>query len=294
MGNFDSKVTVSAIVVTHNSVENILPCLESLEREINEIGGEVILYDNASRDATLISVRNRFPNVKIIVSPKNIGFAAANNAAAREAMGKFILLVNPDLIFDKGGLKILIESYEQNESSGAVCPRLRHHDGSFQATCRNLPTPGNIFFSRGSLIHGRKLSQEINHGYTLGDFEETTEVPACAATCLLMEKELFFNLKGFDERFFMFMEDTDLCLRIGQAGRKIFFVPAAGGIHLWGKGSDISKLRRNRYQHISVWKYFLKHYPNGFSLFLLPLALSVNFLAGAITGTRRLSEPGRE
>ena len=123
--------------------------------------------------------------------------------------------------------------------------------------------------------------------YTLGDCSETTEIPAVSATCLMVERDFFLSLGGFDERFFLFMEDTDLCLRIGQAGRKIYFVPEAGAVHRWGTGASVSLAKRSWHHHRSVWKYFLKHYPNGFSLFLLPALLFVNFILRAIAGPIR-------
>ncbi|SYZ73963.1 putative Glycosyl transferase, family 2 [Candidatus Zixiibacteriota bacterium] len=293
MDDFGSNLLISAIVVTHNSVENIAPCLASLEREILSTGGEIIIYDNASHDATVNSIRHRFPEIKIIASSDNIGFASANNAAARQAQGRYLLMVNPDLILDEGCPKILVDAYKNNKLAGAVCPRLRHPDGQFQATCRNIPTPRNIFFSRGSWLGRRKPGLGEKEIYTLGDYETTTEVPAAAATCLLVEREFFIKLGGFDERFFMFMEDTDLCVRIGQGGRKIYFVPEAGGVHLWGKGADISVFRRAWYQHLSVWKYFLKYYPNGFSLFLLPAALMINMIVSLLRSAGRSSGRGK-
>jgi N-acetylglucosaminyl-diphospho-decaprenol L-rhamnosyltransferase len=112
-------------------------------------------------------------------------------------------------------------------------------------------------------------------------------VPAAAATCLLTERELFKSVDGFDPRYFMFMEDTDLCRKLSLAGKKVYFIPGAGAIHRWGKGAHVSRARRLFYQHRSVWQYFLKHYPNGFSLFLLPLVLLINFTLKLLLGMRK-------
>ncbi|UCD95478.1 MAG: glycosyltransferase family 2 protein, partial [Candidatus Zixiibacteriota bacterium] len=171
--------------------------------------------------------------------------------------------------------------------AGAVCARMRNPDGSFQATARRFPTMRNIFFSRGSMLEAGIKPMLPAESYTLDDYSETTEVPAASATCLMIEKEFFRSLNGFDERFFLFMEDTDLCLRVRQAGRKIYFVPEAGAVHRWGTGSSVSVIKRSWLHHRSVWKYFLKHYPNGFSLFLLPVFLFVNFILRAIIGLIR-------
>ena len=80
----------------------------------------------------------------------------------------------------------------------------------------------------------------------------------------------------------MYMEDTDLCLRLRNSGLKNYFVPSAGAVHLWGKGSRAGRTRRRWYHHVSVWKYFVKHFPDGFSVIVLPVVLAVNFVVGSV------------
>ncbi|MCX6834819.1 MAG: hypothetical protein NTW07_06755, partial [candidate division Zixibacteria bacterium] len=121
---------------------------------------------------------------------------------------------------------------------------------------------------------------------TLPDFRETTEVPAVAATMTMVRRALFAEAGGFDKRFFMFMEDTDLSLRLHQLGHRNLFTPTAGGVHHWGKGARAGRTRRAYYHHVSLWKYFLKHFPNGFSVMLLPVLLLANFLLVTILSTR--------
>ncbi|PKK84776.1 MAG: hypothetical protein CVT49_01075 [candidate division Zixibacteria bacterium HGW-Zixibacteria-1] len=274
MSEINPQKSVSAIVVTFNSAERIESCLKALSDEVDSVGGEIIVYDNASQDATIRAIETGFPRVVIHKSEKNIGFGAANNRAAAKSGKEYILFANPDLIIDKGSISALIEALEKLPDAGAVAGRMRNPDRTFQPTCRKLPTTNNIFFSRGSILGGKAGMTQ----YTLGDFDSSAAVPAAAATCLLMSKNFFLSLGGFDERFFMFMEDTDLCVRIAAAGRIIYFVPGAGGVHYWGGGATVSAFKRLWHHHMSVWKYFLKHYPNGFSLLLLPAALLVNLL----------------
>lgn len=276
---------VSAIIVTCNSAERIVSCLKILSDEIIRVGGEIIIFDNHSHDSTVKSVNAITPSAIVIESRKNIGFAAAVNKASGSAQGKYLLFLNPDVILDHDSIKILMDSMVEQPSAGAVVARMRDSDGFFQPTCRNFPTIGNIFFSRGSILS--LLGGNQDDKYTLGDFSQPAEVPAASATCIMMERDFFASIGGFDGRFFLFMEDTDLCFRTRQAGRKIYFIPGAGGIHFWGESSDISPIRRSWHHHISVWRYFLKHYPNGFSIFFLPLALMVNFLGRVMIGSRR-------
>ncbi len=282
MNSPNNEISVTAIVVTYNSSENIVQCLKALHREIETVGGEILVVDNCSKDSTAEIVREVFPDLELIVPPKNLGFGSANNLAAEKGKGKYILMANPDLVLDDGALKILLDNINGYEDSGAAVARLRNSDGSFQPTCRNFPNFYNIFFSRGSVLNPDRWGGKNN--YTIGEFGRVTSVPAASAACMLMERDFFLKIGGFDPRFFLFMEDTDLSLRICQAKRKIYFIPEAEAIHYWGKGSKISRSRRTWYHHVSVWKYYLKHYPNGFSLFLLPVALGINFVIRAITG----------
>jgi hypothetical protein len=242
--------------------------------------GELIVVDNASVDGSVECVRSHFSDVKIIENKKNRGFARACNQGAEVAAGEYILLHNPDLQIDKDAIDKLVEVARQYPEAGAMAGRMRFPDGSFQATCRNLPTVGNLLFSRGSAL---SFLMRERHIYTLPDYTEVTEVPVVSGTLMLIRSDLFIAHGGFDARFFMYMEDTDLCYRLDQSGHKSYFVPTAGGIHLWGKGSRRGRLIRRWYHHWSVWKYFLKHFPNGFSLLILPMILGVNFILGALS-----------
>lgn len=282
MSELSPHISVSAIVVTYNSAENIIPCLKALLSETDSIGGETLVFDNNSNDDTVEVIKNGFPEIKLFKSDKNLGFGEANNRAVEMVSGKCILFANPDMILDSGALKILFETFQSQTLVGAVVARLHNATGSFQPTCRNFPNFYNIFFSRGSVLNHKFLPPKTGATYTLGDFDEITKVPAASAACMLMDKLFFQEIGGFDNRFFLFMEDTDLSLRIKQTGKSIYFVPKAGGLHYWGKGSSISLIRRSWYHHVSVWKYYLKHHPNGFSLLFLPGALLINFLVRSI------------
>lgn len=280
----DPKPTVSAIIVSYNSAGCITSCLNALLDEVNQFDGDVLVFDNNSTDNTVEKVIADFPQVKVFRSPKNLGFAAANNQGIRMVNGQYILFVNPDAVLDKGALKHLVQAMLDYKDAGAVVGRMRNPDGTFQSTCREVPNRKNIFFSRGSVLSKMILSPDEPNPHTMIDFDEITEVPAAAATCMVIERKLFEQINGFDDRFFLFAEDVDLSVRIRQNNRKVYYVPRAGAVHLWGQGARVSSVKRSWYHHMAIWKYFMKHYPNGFSLFILPAALFVNFAIRTITG----------
>ncbi|UCG60924.1 MAG: glycosyltransferase family 2 protein [Candidatus Zixiibacteriota bacterium] len=276
-----SKHRVSIIIVTCNSLPALEDSLARLKQLHKNTGFELIVVDNNSSDQSISRVRSYFSAARIMEMNENVGFAAACNQAAWVASGEFLLFHNPDLVLDEGAIERLLGTWQSRDRVGAVTGRMRFPDGSFQATCRQFPSPGNIVFSRGS-VFTRLFG---NRGkYTLEDFAEVTEVPSVAGTLLAVKKDLFMALGGFDECFFMYMEDTDLCLRLNRAGYINYFVPGAGGVHLWGKGSRGGKLKRNWYHHISFWKYFRKHFPGTASLFIMPLVLGIHLVLASLLG----------
>lgn len=275
----DACSTVSVVIVTCNSLPALNGCLEALHATPGSDRLELVVVDNASHDGSPEAVKERFPDCSILTNDKNRGFAAACNQGAQAAGGEYLLFLNPDVQIDPGAIDELLKAFEQFPEAGLVSGRLRFPDGTFQATCRNFPTVANLVFSRGSLF-SRLFGEGIDRKgrYTLSDYKATTEVPAVAATMLMVRRELFDRLGGFDPRFFMFMEDTDLSYRIFLHGRKNYVVPSAGGGHAWGSGSPAGRFRRQRLHHHSLWQYFLKHQPNGFSVIVLPVLLLFNLL----------------
>lgn len=269
------KDRVSIVIVTFNSLPVLDRCLVSLKASLNGNSHEIINVDNRSSDESASMVRKHFPQAKIFVNSENLGFATACNQGAKNATGEYLLFLNPDVMVDSNGIERLVETFKSWKDAGIASGRMRFPNGSFQATCRNFPRFGNMLFSRGSVF-----SKLISHDsvYTLPDYDVITPVPAAAGTMMMVKNDLFSTVGGFDKRFFMFMEDVDLCLRLGLRGHANYFVPSAGAVHLWGSGSKAGKLKRNWYHHRAVWQYFRKHYPNAFSLFVLPFVLALNFL----------------
>ncbi len=277
------KIKVSIILVSFNSLPALKDALPVLRQRRKEISSEVILVDNGSDDGTLEMIETDYPDIKLIKSGSNLGFAGACNLGVKKANGEYVLFHNPDVVLDEGALGNLINDFARIEKAGAASGRMRFPDGSFQATCRNFPTIGNLLFSRGSFI-SRLWGKSA--AYTLPDYADMTEVPAVAGTLMLVKRDLFQQIGGFDTRFFMYMEDTDLCYRLSKKGYHNYFIPSAGGVHLWGEGSRAGRMVRARYHHRSVRKYFAKHFPGFTSYLILPLLLGLNLLLTALVPPR--------
>ena len=273
----------SIIIVTFNSQTALPQSLQSLKQVDLIEDCEIIVVDNNSSDDSIEIAKEAITDCKIISNKSNIGFAKACNLGAKQSSGKYLLFYNPDLEIDKDALIGLKSFLLSDDTIGAVSGRMRFPDGTFQATCRKFPNMQNIFFSRGSFLSRIFKTSE---SYTLPDYTEITPVDAVAGTLLAVSKEKFMQVKMFDERFFMYMEDSDLSYKLTLSGFKNYFHPKVGGVHLWGEGSSAGHLKRSYYHHLSVWKYYLKHFPGGFSIIFLPFVLLGNFLLSILLPKR--------
>ncbi|HUV30991.1 MAG TPA: glycosyltransferase family 2 protein [Acidobacteriota bacterium] len=281
---------ISAIIVTHNSMPLLEDCLEGLKAALHHLEHEVIVVDNNSSDHSATVAARHFPGGRVLTNRDNRGFAAACNQGAGIAGGEFLLFLNPDVRVDLDGVRNILAVFARKDRIGLAGARLRHPSGTFQATCRRFPTVENLLFSRGSFFARlpRTARKRDTHRYTMPDFHKTTIVDAVAGTMAMIRRDLFWHVGGFDERFFMYMEDTDLSLRLVNDGYVNVFVPASGGVHHWRKGSNAGRLRRRWHHHRSVWKYFRKHEPGTYASLVLPVLLAANFLL-----TSLLPEPRR-
>ncbi len=238
------------------------------------VDSEIIIVDNNSSDKSVSITKEIMHDCKIIENKTNIGFAAASNIGAENASGELLLFLNPDVKLDSDAIAELISAYETEKTVGAISARMRFDDTSFQATCRQFPGLSNLLFSRGSVISRLTGVQKT---YTLPDYERNSEVPAVAGTALMIRKNLFMEIGKFDQRFFLYMEDTDLCLRLTTSGMKNYFCPKSGGVHFWAEGSDPGWIKREWHHHLSMTKYFFKNSNSLLIKAVIPVLLVINF-----------------
>ncbi len=262
--------TISIIIVNHLS-EDVLPaCLDAVNANGAKCPLEAVVVNNPpERDIVLPDYEN--VDVSLVPTERRLGFGAACNLGARQAPGEILLFLNPDVVLKPGAIDSLCEILE--EDPGAIaCGRLVGVDGTSQPSCRKFPTIGNILLSRGSFV--QKITGAKSTGYTLPDYNENTKVDSAAAALMMIKKSVFDSLDGFDESFFLYMEDTDLCYRHFLTKNDLWYIPSAVGEHKWGHSTGHYRFSRIIWHHTSVWKYFVKHYrsPGGI-LFILVLLL---------------------
>ena len=227
---------VSVVVVTYEGRELLRRCLSALAGdEPHEATRELIVVDQASTDGTAEWLRAEHPEARLVRLELNVGFGAGNNRGAAAADGRWLLLLNSDCFVDPGAIDELVRFGDARPQTGIVAPRLRFTDGRLQRSCRRFPSPYRI---ATEYLYLRKLApgSAVLNGFYCGDFahDAPRRVDWLTGACLLVRRELYERLGGFDESFFMYSEEVDLCRRALDLGFETWFDPAAGATHVWG------------------------------------------------------------
>jgi GT2 family glycosyltransferase len=231
---------VSVIIVSYNTARLLADCLASLLAS-KGAALEVFVVDNASRDESVALVRERFPMVRLIVNAENRGFGAANNQALRECSGRYVVLLNPDTTVEPSSLRTLVAFMEAHPEVGLAGPRVLNMDGTRQDSV-SYRYPGERY---GAANLG-KLPGEI----------------ACVmGACQIIGADFFRSVGGFDEEFFLYGEDQDLCLRIRQRGKQIAVVTDATIRHHGGQSErDTLPEEVVRKKIRAEYLFYRKHY----------------------------------
>ncbi len=248
--------TLSIITVTYNSGKNIKPYLDSLKKYLfPHVNSELIIVDNNSKDNT-VSLLEKLsfstPQLTLFRNPKNLGFAAANNQAVKIAKGKFLFFLNPDTCLKDSSIKKLIQKLENNPKIGIISPALVNERGDYQPLAYPPQTLKNAF--QEFFLQKKTFSPYIP--------KEEQEVHSLVAAAILIKKSLFDRLGGWDEKYFMYFEDHDLCDRVRKAGKKVLYSPQSKIIHEVGSSCKTIKKKPNQWLIQSSKKYhgILKYY----------------------------------
>lgn len=256
------SLDVSIVVVNYNTKDLTLNCLESLVEYTSGIKYEIIVVDNASSDGSCADIRRIFPRVRLVVNETNIGFAAANNAAFKEAGGKYVFFLNSDTVLLNDAVKIFFDFMESHQGQDFACcgGNLLEENKEPQLPYGNFPSLRQIFFEQFFLY--RIFPSFYARIPKLGVKEvvaELKEVPYVSGADLFVRKEVFNIIGKFDERFFLYYEDTDFGYRLKKSGYKSAIVPEAKIIHLVG-GSPKPSLEKYQIQKKSEFLFFRKNY----------------------------------
>jgi len=262
------------IYVNYNSSKWLIHSIDALlkwnpgEHDLN-----IVVVDNSS-EANLQRAKSLFPNVTLILNKRNVGFGAAVNQALARCHSKYIVLLNPDSVVTDGFIENSIRLMEQNGHIAILGPMILDDDGSVQGSARAFPNPLTSIFGRNSPLSKMFPNNSITRANIItwrADDKTPMEVDWVSGACMVIRREAMDTVGGFDERFFLYWEDTDLCRRVKKAGWNVVYFPGARVVHSVGKSSDTRPAFAIFQFHKSCFRLYEKYASWPFS-FLTPVA----------------------
>jgi len=260
---------VSVVIVSFNTRDLLRECLQTLDREAGGVRYEAIVVDNASRDGSADMVAAEFPTVRLVRSDVNLGFAAANNRGFEVATGRYVVLLNSDAFPHPGALPRAVEKMDADPGVGLAGGRLVGRDGAWQPSARMFPSPLN------DLLNLSGLASRYPQSRFFGRFDRTWADPMAATPVdwvpgayAIIRRPVLEQVGYFDERFFLYYEEVDLCLRIKAAGYAIWYWPEIVVVHLGGESSKTVKRlsMSSAGSQLTLWRmrsallYYRKHH----------------------------------
>jgi len=254
-------VKITVIIISYNVRSYLRQCLNALLQSEVTAELEIIVVDNHSFDNSAEMVSGEYGQVKLITNSHNIGFAAAVNAALEVATGDYLCLLNPDTMIKRDTLSILLNYLENNDNVGIVGCKVLDADGKLQlASRRSFPAPLVVLpklLGLHRLFPGSKLFGQYN--LTHLDPDKIQSVDAVSGACMMFPQRMLEFVGNFDERFFMYFEDTDFCYRVKKAGYKVVYNPGTQIIHYKGESLKHAPFDTVKAFHDSLYKFFQKH-----------------------------------
>lgn len=252
---------LSIVIVNWNVKELLKKTLNSIYlHPARKHNFEVIVVDNNSADNSAEMVAKEFTQVKLIASPKNLGFAGGNNLGIKEAVGRIIFCLNPDTLVHENSLDFIVEKFDEDKHLGALGLKLLNPDGSLQRSCKSFPNLDTILWNATSLdtlFPRSKIFGKYN--MTWFDHNQEAEVDQPMGAALAVKREVINQVGIYDERYFMFFDEVDWCYRIKKAGWKIKFFPQATITHYWAQSTKQALFKMNKQWYLSFYKYLRKN-----------------------------------
>jgi len=289
---------LSISIVAFNSLKYLRDCIDSIYRFPPDPAYDLIVVDNASTDGTSKNIADDYPSVVLVSNKENAGFAAANNQAIKTTDSKYILLINSDCEVYKDSIDRLIEYMDKNLLVAAAGPKIINSDGSIQYSCRSFPS----FFS--AAIHSVMVhiypNNPVSRKYMMTGIsrDKPMSVDWVSGSCMMIRRKAIEETGLLDERYFMYVEDLDICYRMWKKGWEVHYMPDSEVLHHiggssrrrsipgdQGRKSKRAQIRASYRMQRSVFYFFWKNYKGSIKILLIPLLfmiLGLRFLIAAI------------
>lgn len=251
---------VTILIVNYNACAYLRNCLSSLYEKGSRYSWETLVVDNGSTDGSLRMLRH-FPQVRVIANAENRGFARANNQGIEASAGRYILLVNPDVVL-LDPVDRLIDFMDGHPHCGIAGGRVLNPDQTIQHTCRSFPSLALLPFGRESPLTRIMPRNRWSRQFLCRDLKDGTEtqVDAVGGVFMAIRRKLLDEIGGFDERFFLFVEDTDLCYTARKHDWQVYYAPFASVIHFGGRSTRSVRTRSVYHHYRGIYRFFEKHY----------------------------------
>jgi GT2 family glycosyltransferase len=266
-------------IVNYNTKDDLKECLTSINENAKGLEYSIIVVDNNSTDGSqeFIKSLNGKTFSFIILNKENKGFGSACNQIAKKTRTPYLLFLNPDVLVTKGSIERLDSFMKEHPEVVLATGKLLNLNGTLQLSCRRFPTILRALFGRASLSRKLFPDNPITRNYMLTELDyNSIQYPDWIRGAVMMVRtKLFSEVRGFDEQFFLYLEDTDLCLRFRKKGYEIAYVPDAVFYHKLGGSTKKKALETQLIHNISMFYYIEKNLGyNQLSLFLIRMALS--------------------
>jgi GT2 family glycosyltransferase len=255
-----SEPDLSVVIVSWNVRDLLRDCLRSLRESPDGLDVEIVVVDNASTDRSAAMVREEFPGVKLVELMENTGYAAANNRGIEASAGRYVLALNPDVLVKPGALGTIVEKLDAQPRVAAVGPLNLDENDRVRASARRFPTITAMLYQHTLLRLAWPLRAPYRE-YKMRDFrwdrELAVDQPMGAA--LAVRRSALKEVGGWDEGFFMYFEEVDLCRRIKDRGGEILFLPQSRIVHLGGRSTAQVRSKKQMMIFRSMFRYFDQH-----------------------------------
>lgn len=255
---------LSIIIVNYNGEKYLLDCLNSIEKHCNGFSYEIIIWDNASKDNSIIFLQDNYSSkIKLFASNDNLGFAGGNNAAAKYAQGKYLLLLNNDTIL-LNPIKPVIDLMTKDSKIGVLGIKMLNGNKEYTVSCGALPKPYQLIYFKWFSI--------INKEFASGRFssQKPIEVGWLSGSFLVTPKKLWEDIGGLDESFFMYVEDVDYNMEVAKRGYKRVFIPNMQYVHFVGFNGAKNNLL------VKGYRIYIKKHFSGINKMIANFCLSIN------------------
>ncbi len=265
---------LSIIIVPYKCRDKMDTTLAAVYKSQTQYNYEVIIIDNDSQDGTVEMIREKYlsnPDIAAkttLIENDNVGFGKANNQGMAMAKGDYLLLLNPDTEVDPDNFEVMMNFMKTRPDVGIASCKLTKPEGGIDlASRRSEPDPKTAFYRLSGLQY---LFPKKFGSYNVLDksVDEETELDSCVGAYMFMSRKAYELTHGFDEDFFMYGEDLDLCKRVRDAGLKIWYYPKTSCVHYKGQSSKRASQRSLFAFHDAMWVYYKKHYYQKYSILL--------------------------